>query len=194
MGSVFTNSRTKPRRHLTQRAKLYLDEKKTDRGPKNNAELSLQIEMCKWLKTVLPKGVHFTSDTGSGAFNNKFEKHLHNQQQSSVHQPDIKIFAARRGYHGLCIELKRDGFELRMKRNGTKIRLRKDKRGRIIERDYKIRLKGDWASLHIESQAKVLEDYVRQGYYAHFACGEEAFKKIVCWYFEIPYIENVAIF
>lgn len=192
MGSVF--SKPSPVKFASARQKKYFAEKKTNRKAKVNRELSLQLRMSEWLKEVLPVGVHFTSDTGSGAFNSREAKHLHNRQQSSKHQPDIKIFAARRGYHGLCIELKDERVNLRMQRDGNVIRVRKDSRGRIIERDYKIRVKGDWASLHIEKQAKVLEDYIKQGYYAHFAVGEVAFKKIVCWYFDIPYIEPVELF
>lgn len=81
-----------------------------------------------------------------------------------------------------------------MCRDGHKIRVYKDKKGRIIERDYKIRKKGDWASLHIEQQANVLLDYEAKGYFARFAVGLEHAKKLISWYFDLPYQENTEIF
>lgn len=192
MGSIFSNPTI--RKPVSARQKNYFAEKKTDRKPKENHELRLQLQMCDWLRDVLPSGIHFTCDTASGAFNSKFEKTLHNRQQSSIHQPDMKIFASRRGYHGLMIELKRDGTKLRRTKDGTKIAVRRNGNGKIIERDYKIRKTGDWFNLHIENQANVMGQYVRQGYCAKFAVGETAFKKIVCWYFDIPYTETESLF
>ena len=172
----------------------YLNSKKTDRKKVEKKEQDLQILICDWLKHTVP-GVHFRSDTGSGAFNSKYEKDTHNKMQSGTAEPDLMIFAARRGYHGLLIELKAEGTNLKKKRDGTKILIKKDSRGRIIERDYKIRLKGDWSSLHIENQAKVLQDYRENwGYCAAFGVGEVQIKKLICWYFNIPYVVQSEIF
>jgi hypothetical protein len=203
MGNIFAGS--SPVKYSSTRQKQYFNSKKQDsnRGHVVKHEQNLQVDMSKWLREVLPPTVHFRSDTGSGAFNSEWEKQIHNSMQSSDKQPDLTIFAARRGFHGLVIELKADGVDLRMKRNGTKIRVsrkrvkptKKNPTGwKILERDYKIRMKGDWSSLHIERQAQVLEDYKVEGYSAWFAVGEVAFKKIVCWYFEIPYLENLEMF
>lgn len=193
MGSIFQNQSVLEKKPVSYRRRQYLKSRKTDRPRLTKHEQNEQLAFCDWLKANFPD-VHFRSDTGSGAFNSKFEKNIHSRQQSSDSEPDIMIFAARRGYHGLLIELKRTGFELRMKRDGRTIRVYKDSRGKIIGRDYKIRLKGDWASLHIEKQAKCLEDYNRIGYFARFAVGLENAKKLVCWYFDEPYVENASLF
>lgn len=204
MGSVFAKS---PSSYVSHRQRQYFNSKNP--GSKRRVvkhEQQLQLELSEWLRQVLPPRVHFRSDTGSGAFNSEKEKELHNRMQSSSKQPDMMIFAARRGFHGLVIELKAEGEHLRKQRNGTKILVRRQRvrstakhptGWKIIERDYKVRLKGDWASLHIELQAQVLEDYKSQGYSAWFAVGADAFKKIVCWYFDMPYqspAENTELF
>lgn len=192
MAGIFgtTQARAKPR---SVRQARYLNAKKTDRPKNVKSEQAIQIEFCDWLRLNFPN-VHFRSDTASGAFNSKHEKDLHNRQQSSTSEPDITILAARRGYHGLLIEIKADGVNLKMRRDGKKIRVYKNSKGKIIERDYKIRLKGDWASLHIEKQAKVLTDYNEIGYFARFGVGLEACKKFACWYFDKPYIEPLSLF
>lgn len=182
---------TNTRRSVRQRR--YLSSKKTDRKRNEQRERQLQIDLCDWIREVLPN-VHFRSDTGSGAFNSKYEKNLHNRQQSSDSEPDLMIFAARHGYHGLLIELKADGVKLKKVRDGTKIIVRKDSRGRVIERDYKIRLKGDWSTLHIEKQAKVLEDYQKNwNYFACFAVGLDQAKEIISRYFGLVIPKNTEL-
>lgn len=192
MGSVLSNPTVKVKR-ASFRQRQYLGARKTDRPRVVKHEQNEQLALCDWLKKTFPD-VHFRSDTGSGAFNSRYEKNLHSRQQSSDSEPDIMIFAARKGYHALLIELKRTGFDLRMKRDGRAIRVYKDSKGRITGRDYKIRQKGDWVSLHIEKQAKCLEDYNKIGYLARFAVGLENAKKLICWYFDEPYVENAKLF
>jgi hypothetical protein len=193
MPTVFKNPTLPRRKYPTTRQRQYFNARKTDRPRAVKHEQSIQNELCDWFKQVLP-GEHFISDTGSGAFNSDYAKEQHNRQQSHKNEPDIKILAARHGKYGLLIELKRDGFKLRMGRDGHKIRLYKDKKGRIIEADYKVRKKGDWASLHIENQAAVLLDYESKGYCARFAIGLTHAKKIIAGYFDLPYEENEELF
>lgn len=184
MGSIFGNP-TYPTR-ATSRQRKYFAAKKTDRKRVVKHEQQEQIAICNWMREVLPT-VHFRCDTGSGGFSSAYEKDTHNKQQSSPSEPDIMIFAARQGYHGLLIELKATGTELKMKRDGRSIRVIKDSKGRIKERDYKIRKKGDWASLHIEKQAKIIQDYRDNwNYFATFAVGEEEAKSIISRYFGLP--------
>lgn len=189
MGQIFKNPTLPAKARRSTRQRNYLQSRKTDRGKVVKHEQDMQLELCKWMRTTLP-GIHFRSDTGSGAFNSEYEKTLHNLMQSSSSEPDLMIFAARRGFHGMVLELKADGFNLRMKRDGRKIRVYKNSKGKIIERDYKVRLKGDWSSLHVEKQANCLKEYNESGYFGRFGVGLEACKKLICWYFEIPYIEQ----
>lgn len=182
MGSVFTNPRLNTGRVFTPRQHNYFQTKKTDRKVVHH-ERSIQINICDWLKENLPD-VHFRSDTSSGAFNSRYEKNIHNQQQSAKGLPDLTIFAARRGFHALMLELKDKDTKLKKSRDSKIIRVYK-RNGRIIERDYKIRLKDDWIDLHIERQANRIEELKSAGYCAGFAVGEEHAIKIIRWYFGI---------
>lgn len=188
MGSVFGDRTTTPRRAYSKRQANYFKAKKTDRKVVKH-ELQMQLEFCKWLRKTVP-GVNFRCDTGAGAFNSEYEKELHNKQQSAKGLPDIDIYAARRGYHGLMLELKVEGTKLKRVRDAKTLAVRKNGRGKIIERDYKIRKAGDWHSLHIERQANRIEELKAEGYCAGFVVGIEAAKKVVCWYFDLPYIEE----
>lgn len=192
MGALFSRDETRYRQHTTRQQK-YFNTKQTARTVVKR-EQHEQIEICDWMRDTLP-GVHFRCDTASGGFSSNYEKATHNRQQSGTAEPDIMIFAAKQGYHGLLIELKTTGTELRMKRDGRVIRVVKDKSGKVIERDYKIRKKGDWASLHIEKQAIVLEDYRKNwNYFACFAVGAEEAKLIIAKYFGIEYQQNAELF
>jgi hypothetical protein len=195
-----------PVRQASYGQRRYLAAKKTDRGRVTKHEQNIQFDARDWFIKTFP-GEHFVSDTASGAFNSEWAKDTHSKQQSHKEEPDVDIRASRRGYHGLLIELKADchckvkvphkDCALRMQSNGRVIKIYKNKNGKIIERDYKVRMKGDWKDLHVERQAANLQDYLDKGYYAHFAIGLEAFKKICCWYFDVPYvapIENEQMF
>ncbi len=191
MGSIFGKPSTASRQRSVRQVQ-YLQNKKTDKKVVKH-EQNMQLEFCQWLRDTFP-GVHFYSDTASGAFNSQYAKEIHNRQQSDTSLPDMYIFAARRDYHGLALELKPEGYELKMRRDGRTIRVRKDRNGRVIERDYKIRKKGDWASLHIEKQAKRHAELREAGYLAGFVVGLEAAKKAVCWYFEVEYQQQEQLF
>ncbi|HLG78322.1 MAG TPA: hypothetical protein VKX46_18050, partial [Ktedonobacteraceae bacterium] len=154
---------------------------------------SEQDEFCDWFKQVLP-GVHLRSDTGSGAYNSEWAKQQHQRQQSHRGEPDIVIYAARHNFHALMIEMKPTGFQLRMQRDGHKIRVYKDRKGRVIGSDYKVRKKGDWVNLHVEEQARCLEDYNHAGYLARFAVGLDAAKKLVRYYFDLPDEDTAELF
>ena len=195
MGSVFANP-TPQKYHPYYRQKTYLQSRKTDRGHVVKHEQGVQLELCDWIRKTFP-GVHFRSDTGSGAFNSKFEKNTHNQQQSARGLPDLTIFAMCRGYGALCIELKAEDAKLKRARDAKKMLTIKDSRGRIVERDYKLRKAGDWLNPHIERQAKRIEELKKAGYCAGFGVGLERSKQFICWYFEVPYApppENAELF
>lgn len=202
MPPIFKNPTLPQRRYPTTRQRQYFKARKDpERKRVIKHEQGIQNELCDWFKQVLP-GEHFISDTGSGAFNSDYAKEQHNRQQSHKQEPDVKILAMRRGFGAMVLELKADcphpqkHFDcmIKMRRDGTKIRVYKDKKGRIIERDYKIRKKGDYISLHVERQAAVLADYNARGFFARFGLGLEHSKRLICWFFDIPYTENKRLF
>lgn len=183
MPSVFAQRNV---RRMTTRQVKYFATKKPNSDRKNvKHEQKLQIEICEYIRLIAP-GVHFRSDTGSGAFNSEWEKDIHNQQQSAPGLPDLSIFAARHGYHGLEIEIKTDDAKIKRKRDATKIWVRKNKKGKIVERDYKLRKAGDWYDPHVERQAQRLQELRDAGYCAHMIQGLEQAKKLLRWYFGVP--------
>lgn len=196
MGSIDGSTAIKQtRRPFSHRQAQYLKSKRT--GKKHvKREQQMQIELCDWMRATFP-GVHFRSDTASGAFSSQHEKEIHNQQQSDRGLPDITIFAMQHGYGALCLELKADGETLKCKRDSSVLKVTKDRRGRIIERDYKIRKKGDWKNLHIERQANRIEELKRAGYMAGFVVGIEQAMKVICWYMGVEYeppVKNATLF
>ncbi len=71
--------------------------------------------------------------------------------------PDLVIYEARKGYNGLFLELKKDGFKL-LKKNG------------------------DFVNEHIKEQAEYLKSLNNKGYLAVFACGFDEAKRILDGY------------
>jgi len=200
MPSVLRNP-TIPRRVISYRQAQYLSTRKTDRKRVEKRERNIQLELRNWFVDKFP-GVHFVSDTASGAFSSQWEKQQHTELQSHKDEPDIEIRYPRKGFCALLIELKADCTHtpkhkdcmIRMRSNGRKIKVYKDKKGRIIERDYKIRMKGDYINLHTERQAATLDYYNSIGYCARFGLGLEHAKQIICAYFDVPYEENSELF
>lgn len=72
--------------------------------------------------------------------------------------PDFYIADPCRGFSGLYLELKKDGFKL----------YRQD--GKMV------------SDTHIQEQAKMLEMLRLRGYYAEFAVGFDRAKELVDWY------------
>jgi hypothetical protein len=193
MGSIFSN--TPARRVRTVRQQRYVQGKKTDRKVVKH-ELQMQVEFCNWFRDTFP-GVHFRCDTSAGGFSSEWEKNLDSSQRSARGLPDFEAYAARRGYHGLLLELKTDDAKLKRKRDATKMWVRKNSSGKIMERDYKLRKAGDWYDPHIERQAMRIQELREAGYCAAFGKGLDRLKKIACWYMGVEYAlppENAELF
>lgn len=75
--------------------------------------------------------------------------------------PDVFIAVARRGFHGLFIEQKKQGERVHLASDRTK-----------------------FASKHIAAQATMLQRLRDQGYCAEFAVGFAETKELIDWYFE----------
>ncbi len=196
MGQVFQNPTITKQSAATSRQRDYLKARKTDRPRNEKHEESMQIEACQWLRVNFPD-VHYSSDTGSGAFNSQYAKNTHNLQQSAKGLTDMTIYAMRRGYGAMCLELKPDGTRLKLVRGSKVVKVYKDKKGKILYRDQAPRQAGDWKDYYIERQATRHRELREAGYCAGFVVGLEHFKRSVCWYFEVPYkppFETTTIF
>ncbi len=144
--------------------------------PKNHrGEDSVQRRVCTYLRRNYPR-VYFRTDTVAGLFLSENQYKAHHAQQSGPRQPDMTIYKPSRGFHGLLLEIKDEGVQLKRKRNGRK----------IAEGDYKIRRAGDWYNPHIEQQARVLDDLADLGYCTAFVRGFKETISFIDWYMERP--------
>lgn len=121
-------------------------------------ELELQAQVADYLRLQYPN-VLFHSDFGSGIKLTMGQAAKQKRLQGGRRAwPDMFIAFVRsigdRYYHGLFIELKRDGTRLKKKN-------------------------GDWATAHIKEQNDVLFELRVRGYKAEFAVGFDAAKKII---------------
>lgn len=116
-------------------------------------EFELQTQVCRYISAQYPH-VLFSSDTiafikltGAQAGRNA------KIQKKGFKAPDIVLYEARHGYHGLFIELKIDS---PFKRDGA---LKK--------------------SDHLEGQARSMQQLKDRGYYATFAWDFDMIKNII---------------
>lgn len=121
-------------------------------------ELDIQIQVADYLRLRYPN-VLFHSDYGSGIRLTPGQAVKQKRLQGGRRAwPDLFIAYVRsigdRYYHGLFIELKKDGTRLQ-KRNG------------------------DFTSEHIKEQWEMLGALTLRGYKAEFACGFDEAKKII---------------
>lgn len=124
---------------------------------KPKTELQHHLEVAKWLKRVHPK-IIFRTDYSAGLKLTAGQAKTHYRLQKGKGYPDLWIAKPAGVYHGLYIELKKDG-EVIVLQNGQ---LTADK--------------------HVREQAGVLEDLARQGYAAAFAVGHLQAKEIITEY------------
>lgn len=161
---------------------------------KQHQEENLQIRACNYLRKHYPQ-VIFCSDYAAGLNLTDYQRIQMMAMRSDDGQPDISIDHAvtrkmkdgtERQFHGLRIELKKDGEKIYKKDGKT---LRKDSYTRRYSRNGKLYIKrGD----HLAEQAAMLQKYNREGYLGRFCVGYEAFCKMVDWYMGKP--ENQSLF
>ena len=117
-------------------------------------ESDLQIMVADYLRLRYPK-VLFHSDFGSGIKLTMGQAAKQKRQNGGRRAwPDMFIAEPTKKYSGLFIELKKEGTRLQKKN-------------------------GEWATPHIEEQAKVLMQLDDKGYMAKFARGFDEAKKII---------------
>lgn len=117
-------------------------------------ESDLQIMVADYLRLQYPN-VLFHSDFGSGIKLTMGQAAKQKRQNGGRRAwPDMFIAEPTKKYSGLFIELKKEGTRLQKKN-------------------------GEWATPHIEEQAKVLMQLDDKGYMAKFARGFDEAKKII---------------
>lgn len=127
---------------------------------KPNAEKSIHRQVCAHIRMNYP-GIIFVSD-GSGNRLSKTQAIEAAFLRSSRGIPDLIVFVARGGYHGLVLELKADGVKVCLKPDCTLV-----------------------SHKHVHEQAVVLEALRAAGYYAEFAIGYTPAEQIIDWYLKL---------
>jgi hypothetical protein len=138
------------------------------RVKKFNSEENLQIQVADYLRLQYPN-ILFHSDYGSGIKLTIGQATIQKRQNGGrrawldmfIAHPVSKVVGQKspagysaRIFHGLFIELKKEGTRLKKK-------------------------DGSWASEHIAEQAETIEQLRKEGYKAEFAVGFEQAKQII---------------
>lgn len=85
------------------------------------------------------------------------------------HEEIGRAVELKRIYHGLFLELKREGVKLKRDKDAKK----------VLQGEFKLRKAGDWFDQHTEEQADMLLQLRMLGYEAQFAVGFDDAKKII---------------
>ena len=119
-------------------------------------EENLQINICGYLRRYYPN-VIFTCDLGSGMKLTIGQAVKAQKMRSSRGLPDLMIFQPKGNYyHGMVLELKRQGTQIYLKDGKTLV-----------------------ADAHIREQHDILKKFRERGYYAEMVCGlEDALRHI----------------
>lgn len=129
------------------------------------SEAELQKQVAIYIRMQYPD-VIFHSDFGSGVKLSPWQARMQKMQNGGRRAwPDMMIAEPIGNYHGLFIELKREGARLK-KQNG------------------------EWASSHIAEQNIMLNELSNKGYKAEFAIGFEQALDLIDDYLGGKYARN----
>lgn len=120
-------------------------------------EALLHEQVTRYLKAQYPHAI-FRTDFAAGIKLTQGQAARHSKLQSGRSFPDIFIYEARKGYHGLGLELKREGTII-WKRDGTLT-----------------------ANAHIREQMLLIGELAMRGYCAQMVAGFEAAKRALDHY------------
>lgn len=117
------------------------------------SEKNLHKSVCDYLRYAYPT-VMFNSDLAGSMKLSMYQAAYMKNLRSNRGFPDITIYEPRGGFHGLFLELKREG-----------------------ERIFTSR--GKPSTPHVAEQAEVMERLASRGYMTAFAVGFDAAKKMI---------------
>lgn len=138
-------------------------------------EENLQRQVCSYLRIKYPN-VLFKSDYSAGLHLTIYQAKLQKSLMSGRGWPDLMILQPSRGYHGLFIELKKDGTRLYLTTGLNKGKLTTDP--------------------HIQEQALMLKQLNKLGYFARFGVGFDNCQRLIDGYLNPNYkrTTNVELF
>lgn len=134
-------------------------------------EEGIQRRVSTYIRTNFP-GVEYHSDYAAGLKLTENQAKIRKSLNSGRGWSDVFIAEPRRGYHGLFIELKKEGVSIYVTRGHRK--------GELV------------ADEQINIEAVFLEKMNKKGYLARFAVGFDQAQKLIDWYFDKP--QNLELF
>lgn len=140
-------------------------------------ESNIYNQLANYLKYQYPDLI-FRFDYGAGVKLTMGQAVKQKQMQSCRAYPDLFIAEPRGTYHGLFLEIKKEG---------TKIKRDKDAK-RPLKGESHIRKAGDYFDQHIQEQGEVLERLKQKGYFATFAIGFDHAREIIYQYLKLKSI------
>lgn len=130
------------------------------------SEALVHERVCDYLRYQYPS-VLFRTDYAAGLKLTMGQAIRHKRLQAVRAWPDLQVCEPRGKYHGLFLELKREGATVRLK-NGSLS-----------------------SNPHIVEQAAILRDLRSRGYYADFGIGFIHAKQLIDWYLRIESLQEV---
>jgi hypothetical protein len=147
----------------------YQRKPESSRGTAKQRERVIQQALTRWLRQEYPH-IDFFNDWASGAYLTAGQNNARLDISSRNGWVDLFIPEPSRGYHGLFIELKKEGIRPYL-RNGNVS-----------------------ANPQIKKEHEFLLRQHNKGYCARFACGLEKAKELIDWYFQRERPENLEMF
>ena len=121
-------------------------------------EQNVQRQVCQYLRLQYPNMI-FRSDYASGLQLTMNQAALHKSLQSGRSWVELFVYKPSRGYHGLALEIKREGTVIYLSRGPRKGQLTADP--------------------HIQEQALMLQKLNNLGYFARFGVGFDQCRRII---------------
>lgn len=134
-------------------------------------EEALQLAVCRSIRNEFPN-LNFHGDYAAGMMLSYNQARVRRAMQSGRGWSDIFIPYPSRGYHGLFIELKKEGTVIYATRGPRK--------GKLV------------ANEQIQIEAAFLAEMNKLEYFARFACGHDKTMALIRWYMEVP--QNAKLF
>lgn len=144
-------------------------------------EESIYLQVANYMRHQYP-AIIFRFDYGAGLKLTMGQAVKQKKMQSGRAYPDLFIAKPKTDrkecgegtvcfthYHGLFLELKREGVKLKRDKDAKK----------VLQGELKLRKAGDWFDQHTEEQADMLLQLRMLGYEAQFAVGFDDAKRII---------------
>lgn len=146
--------------------RLFYIRKRPERGANKQRERAIQRALITTLRVEFPFVVDFFNDWAAGAYLTPGQFRERRALSSGKGWSDLFIPYPSRGYHGLFLEIKKEGVRIK----------RRD--GQLVSDD------------QIRTEAAFLQRMNRLGYFARFGIGMDNCERFIRWYLNPNYTDS----